>query len=134
MYRRFVLIFISSIPTNTPQITATMLTLMTGVVIAIHFMLQPFQESVANHLESFCLFMAFCISTFNILSDQPAAWDYLIATCALLPLIWIVPLFIWFIDEKIPNLAVKIKYFWKYYRQTGSLNLARQMVKTTFES
>ena len=70
LFRRFIIIAVSSAPTSDPEVTATFLAIVVGLVFGFHLMVQPMHYHVNNLGESYVWFISLCLATMNIINFE----------------------------------------------------------------
>merc|ERR1711902_333498 len=67
LFRRFLIIYVSSVPAERSDVTSTFLAIIVGTIFGYHLFLQPMRWKVNNYGETYVWFIALSIATMNII-------------------------------------------------------------------
>lgn len=78
LFRRFIVIAVSSAPTSEPEVTATFLAIVVGLIFGFHLLVQPMHFNINNLGETYVWFIALCLATINIINFEELPDNYVL--------------------------------------------------------
>ncbi|ETO13973.1 adhesin-like protein, partial [Reticulomyxa filosa] len=102
LLRRFAIVFVSSLPFSSTEVTSTVLAIIVGLIVAIQLFVNPMAHHSTNIGEAYVWFIALAITLFNIKLEAPSAFHLIEAILALGPF-FLTPYFIYLLLlDKLP--------------------------------